>query len=249
MSKIKPDKLTPSIEKKITRDWAKWFPGMGIYKKRWLMRRVGPLLIGICLDRDSHGDQYKPCFHVHFLGKEFPSGEAHRDNQVVSLTLCSQLLTRRTQAPDSVKVRWHEERYHDAVERMKEQALLPLEGDVRLDQVLQAYQEYHRRAPMGKPSLSADVILMSDIIMLLAWCGRRDEAEQALNEVLTTVTVESGYRHPYGSREAFEAAMREAIDHPESIREQVEKQIERLGVGELPLSELLCDSQTRASNN
>jgi len=189
MSKTRPEKLTPAIEKKITQDWAREFPGMGIYKKRWLMRRVGPLLIGICLDRDSHGDQYKPCFHVFFLGCEWDGDEP-------ALTLWSPLRTRRTGASDAVKVRWHEERYRDAVERIEEQALLPLEGDVTLDQVLQAYQEYHRRMPWGKPTLAANVMLMCDVIMLLAWCGRRTEAEQALEEVLATATEERDYRHP-----------------------------------------------------
>ncbi len=34
--------------------------------------------------------------------------------------------------------------------------------------------------------------------------------------------------------------MREAIENPEVIRRQVVRQIERLGVGKLPVSELIC---------
>jgi hypothetical protein len=59
MTKTKPQKLTRAVEKRITEDWAREFTGMGVYKRRWLMRRVGPLLIGVSLDRDSHGDLYK----------------------------------------------------------------------------------------------------------------------------------------------------------------------------------------------
>ena len=234
MSTKERPKLTPPIEKKITQDWAREFPGMGIYKKRWLMRRAGPLLIGICLDRDSHGDLYKPVFHVFFLARNW-------NGKNPALTLYTELRTVRTNAPDDVEVRWHEKKYLDAVERMKRQSLLPLEGPVVLDQVLQAYREHHRRMPLGCASLTANVVLMSDVIMLLAWCGRREEAEQALEEVLATVTDESEYRHPYGSRQAFETAMREAIEHPETLREQVERQITRLGVEQLPVSELLCE--------
>ena len=233
MSKSKPEKLTRAVETRITKDWASEFPSMGVYKKRWLMRRVGPLLIGICLDRDSHGDLYKPSFHVFFLGYKW-------DDDRPALTLHEPLRTRRTRAPDAIRVRSHEEEYLDATQRMKEQALLPLEGPVTIDEVLDAYQKYHERAPMGKPTLAADVILMSDVIMLLAWCGRRSEAEEALQSVLEAVREESGYRHPYGSREEFEQAMREAIQHPETIRKQVERQITRLGVEQLPVSELLC---------
>jgi len=112
---------------------------------------------------------------------------------------------------------------------------------VTIDQVVGLYRSRLHPGPWGTPGPDGKVILMSDIIMLLAWCGRREEAERALEEVLATVTDESAYRHPYGSRQAFEAAMREAIEHPETIREQVEKQIERLGVRQLPVSELLCE--------
>lgn len=233
MTKMKPQKLTRAVEKRITEDWAREFPGMGAYKRRWLMRRVGPLLIGISLDRDSHGDLYKPSVHVFFLGRHWPASEP-------ALTLNESLRTSRTHAPDDVEVREHEEKYLDAVQRMKEQALLPLDGPVTLDEVLEAYRTHHERAPMGKPSLTSHVILMCDVILLLVWCGRTAEAERMLQEVLESVSDERSYRHPYGSREAFDRAMREAIEHPGTLREQVERQIERLGVQELPVSELLC---------
>ena len=197
------------------------------------MRRVGPLLIGISLDRDSHGDLYKPSFHVFFLGRRWPAPEP-------ALTLNEPLRTYRTHAPDDVEVREHNEKYLDAVQRMKEQALLPLDGPVTIEQVLEAYRKHHERAPMGMPSLTSNVILMCDLILLLVWCGRTAEAGRMLDEVLEAVPDERDYRHPYGSREAFERAMREAIAHPATLREQVERQIERLAVQELPVSELLC---------
>ena len=82
MSSKPPQRLTKSLEKSIAEDWRQHLTGLAVYQPRHLLRRVGPLHVGVCLDRDSLGDKYKPCFHVHFLGKEFPT---------VSLTLCTPL--------------------------------------------------------------------------------------------------------------------------------------------------------------
>lgn len=231
MKKSGPEKLTRAIEKKITQDWAKEFPGLAVYKPRWLLRRAGPLLVGICLDRDSHGDQYKPCFHVHFLGIESPC-------PVPVLTLDTVLRTPHTHAPDWVEVRWHEEKYLDAVVRMAEQSLLPLEGALTVDQVIAAYRRY-MQTPMGSNPQSM-VMLMCDVILLLCWCGRKAEAEAALNFVLARFHEDRAYRHRYGNQDAFEQAMRRAIEDPGTVQKVVESEVERLGVENLPVSELVC---------
>jgi len=53
-----PKVLTKSAEKQITEDWQREILSLGVYEPRWLLRRVGPLLVGICLDRDSGGTSY-----------------------------------------------------------------------------------------------------------------------------------------------------------------------------------------------
>ena len=92
-------KLTPAVKRKITLDWHDCFPEMGIYKPLHLLRRVGPLLIGILLERDRTADRYLPTFYVHNLAKHFP---------VITLTLASPLRTEKTFAPDKIKVSEHE---------------------------------------------------------------------------------------------------------------------------------------------
>ena len=114
-------KLTLTAKQQITEDWNRCFPEMGIYKPLHLLRRVGPVLIGILLERDSTKDRYLPTFHVHNLAKPFP---------VITLTLSEPLRTEITQAPDQIKVSQHESRFEEASERMDRQALLPLKGDV-----------------------------------------------------------------------------------------------------------------------
>ena len=105
-----------------------------------------------------------------------------------------------------------------------------------VEQVAQAYRS-QLHAPMRQRQLS---MLMSDVILLLCWCERTEQAEDVLQEVLAIPQEEAAYRHPYGNRQAFERAMRRAIENPEEVRAEVRVQIERLGVENLPVSELVC---------
>lgn len=216
--------LNPANEKQITDDWQREIPSLGIYKPRWLLRRVGPLLVGVCLDRDSGGDIYKPCFHVHFLGKAFAC---------VSLTLCTQLRSERSGGPSYVEVKWHEQKYKDAAARMIRQALLPLEGDLRLDQVIAAYRA-HMETPLGKRQAA---ILYRDMVLLSAWAGDQAGALKLLAQCLQ-LPDSAGFQH-VGGRVVFEAECRKLIDNPALIQQTVDAQIAALGVGNLPVSSLL----------
>jgi len=216
--------LTPAVEKQITEDWQREIPTLGVYEPRWLMRRAGPLLVGICLDRDSGGDRYKPTFHVHCLGREFPC---------VSLTLDTQLRSERSGGPDFIEVRWHEQKYRKAAARMVRQSLLPLEGDLRLGQVIDAYRR-HMVTPLAKRQ---PVLLYRDMILLLAWAGDPAGATDLLAECLPLADT-AGFQH-VGGRTVFEAETRRLIAQPSLINETVAAQIVALGVGQLPVSELL----------
>ena len=219
-----PVVLTRSNEKQITVDWQQEIPSLGIYAPRHLLRRVGPLLVGVSLDRDSSGEIYKPIFHVHCLGKEFPC---------VSLTLGSQLRSERSGGPSYVEVKWHEQKYKEAAARMVRQSLLPLEGDLSLGQVIDAYRRC-MATPMGKLQ---PVLLYRDMIILLAWGGDRAGATELLAECLQLGDTE-GFQH-VGGRIGFEDECRRLISQPTIIQDTVMAQIAALGVGELPVSQLL----------
>ena len=225
MSPLK--KLTKSFEKQITNDWHQELPSLGIYRPRRLLRRVGPLLVGIVLERDSGGDVYKPMFHVHCLGK--PS-------ETVSLMLFSQLRSDRSGGPDFVDLRWHEDKYMEAVKRMVRQSPLPLEGDLTIEQVLNAYRAY-LETPLGKRMAAH---LYTDMILLLVWAGRTSDATAIKDEALRTIVEENrGYQH-VGGREQFEPNMQKAIEDPESVRRVVDEQIEALSVSDLPVARLIA---------
>ena len=218
-----PKALTRPIQKRITDDWHAEIPSLGIYKPRWLLRRVGPLLEGICLDRDSGGTCYMPVFHVHFVGKEFPC---------VTLTLGTQLRSERSGGPDFVQVRWHEENYKEAAARMVRQSLLPLDGDLRLEQVNDAYRHYMASPPGRLQS----VLLYRDMILMSAWGGDQAGALKLLADCLQLEDT-AGFRH-VGERTAFETECRKLIEAPDLIRQTVESQIVALKVQKLPVSQL-----------
>ena len=240
--------LTRSNEKQITADWHRGIPSLGIYKPRWLLRRVGPLLSGICLERDSSGEIYKPIFHVHCLGKEAPA---------VFLTLMTQVRSERSGGPTYVEVKWHNKKYEEAAARMIRQALLPLEGDLALGQVLDAYRCY-MATPMGRLE---PVPLYQDMILLLAWAGNQPDALGLLEDCLeisdaprevpvnrlqggklvakdVRVIEDPAFGH-LGGRAAFEAECRKLIENPALIQQTVDSQISALGVDYLPVSKLI----------
>jgi hypothetical protein len=216
--------LTKANEKEITEDWRKEIPSLGVYAPRHLLRRVGPLLVGMCLDRDSSGEIYKPIFHVHFLGKEAPT---------VFLTLATQVQSDRSGGPTYVEVKWHGQKYKETAARMIRQSLLPLEGDLRLDHVIEAYRA-HLQTPLGKRQAA---ILYRDMIILSAWAGDRAGALRLLSECLQLPDT-AGFQH-VGGRESLEAECRKLIENPALIQQTVDSQIVALGVGNLPVSNLL----------
>jgi hypothetical protein len=219
-----PKTLTKSVEKKIIEDWQREIPSLGIYAPRQLLRRVGPLLVGICLERDSGGAKYKPTFHVHCLGREAPA---------VFLTLLTQLRSERSGGPDFVQVHWHEEKYKEAAARMVRQSLLPLAGDLRLDEVIAAYRTY-LPTPWGR---TYPVLLYRDMIILSAWGGYQAGAREFLAESLQ-ISDDAHFRH-VGGRAGFETECRQLIEQPDLIQQTVDSQIVALGVGNLPVCNLL----------
>ncbi len=218
-------KLTPQIKRQITRDWSIQLPGLGIYAPMQLLRRCGPLLIGVCLDRDSGNDGYRPTFHVHSLTKE------HRG---ISLTMCRRLLTLRTGAEDRISVIGHVQRHVEAAQRMTQQVLLPLSGPVTLQMVVDAYQAY-LQSPSGRWSVHH----LEDIITLLVACGRPNEAKHFLRETATAMASWPAFvvarMEPINS---WAEKMQRLIDRPDLVHQTVSEQAARLKVDKLPTTSL-----------
>lgn len=217
-------KLTPMIARAITSDWHIAIPSLAVYKPRWLLRRVGPLLVGVCLDRDSSGEIYKPKFHAHCL--------CHSQS-FIGLSLCKQLYNPRSGGPTFVALHVHNDRYRECASLMISQALLPLSGDLSFTQVERAYINYVNQ-PEG---WSQSLFLMRDLALMAAWSRLPQRAETLMRECLRI--PEDILFSPWGGRGEFYKACSRQIEDPSLIDQAVSNEIVAHGLGKLPASHLL----------
>lgn len=149
-------KISVAQAKNITKEWQSEFPSMGIYKPLHLLRRCGPIVVGLCLNRTSSGDIYKPTFHSHCLLRPFST---------ISLSLALQLKAANgTDAAISVK--FHESKLAESAAKMRALSLLPYEGDLTLTQFDNACTEWLRQQQTPYwPSV------LEDRVLLHAWAG------------------------------------------------------------------------------
>lgn len=153
-------KSGPATARRVTSDWASAFPEFAPWRPMHLLRRIGPVLQGICLDRSTSGDGYTPTAHVHALTREFPA---------ISLTL-SHRLERSSGQPETVLFSRHEDEFHDAVRTLNEQCRLSLSEPPSLDEIV---GEYHSAcSDRQEKGLPPAVLEMEDSILIAAAAGR-----------------------------------------------------------------------------
>jgi hypothetical protein len=220
-------KLTTAARRRITADWLKEFPDLGEYKPLWMLRRVGPLLEGIVLDRTSSNDEYRPTFHVHCLLKDFSD---------VTLTLAHPLLTERTRSPESVSVLYHDKRCVDAARTLERQSPLALAGDLRLSDVVEAYRRFAYR-----PGIHYDAhLLYADMAKLCAWFDDRDQASAVIAEGAAIVEGwPLAIRSEIGGVESWRSQLENAVADRKGQRELMDRQVQELELQKLPVASMI----------
>lgn len=219
------EKLTASARRHITSDWSSCFPDLGVLCPLVLLRRAGPLLQGITLNRDSSNAVYRPTFHVHSLMKESP---------VITMVLAQELRSRKTGAPESIPVRRHAEKYVDAAKRLAAQAPMPLSGALTTSDVLEAYDAYLAQYPkMFHPEL------LEDVVALLVWSGRVSDALQALERAADVVAAwPADVLERLGGAESWRDGVWGRVGDRSRLSACVQAQIEAHSVQRLPTVEL-----------
>ena len=157
-------KLTLQIKKQITQDWLKLFPEMVVYKPMWLIKRNGPLLVGVCLERVLGNTAYCPVIHIHNLCR--PKG-------FISLTLWNPLQNKRGTYYQTINVKSHTSSFEDAGKRLRQQSIFPISEKLTLSEILLAYQKY---LMLNMQDSKYPIFIYEDIISLRVWCGKRREA-------------------------------------------------------------------------
>jgi hypothetical protein len=204
--------MNASEVRRIVNDWHRELPGFSVYKPRHLLRRIGPLLMGVLLERDSGGQSYQPVFHVHCLAVEAP---------VIFLTMFSELRTERTKAPESIQCRFHDQLYLNAVERFKRQTPLPLLGTLSVDQVVTAYE-----AEIRNPERRGTVeVCYVEMMAVLVWCGQGERAREVLERWRRSNRGIFGWTKQDCSKEY--AQCEEWMRDPAIIRRTVESEIKK----------------------
>ena len=208
----------------ITRDWKGEFPGLKIERPLSLLRRVGPLLVGVYLDRFST-TSYRPTFYVHFLGNS---------EDGLSLTMRTEFTPTPEMEVPVIEVSAHKRFYKEAARLLREAAPLSIEGPLTVKEVLEAYRTFSRTCK-GESQLAN---LYQDAIKLATCYGFTDEAKGLLGEIMERTEGDRKFYH-HGGREAYIERMREAIGNPGKIWQTLDEEIIRHKVEKIPFEEFV----------
>jgi hypothetical protein len=226
--KFEKPKTPPSFRKVILRDWHECIPTLIIRKPMAISRRAGPLLISIGFDVRGDREYYMQGFCAHNLSNPL---------DFLAAALDTPLRTIRTNAPDFLTVRGHEkEDYLEAAERMKKQALLPLEGPISLQMIIKAYKAY---VAAGN---SVSIRVVQDPALIAAWAGQNELAKDALEWGYKEFATWPELSHErQGGLNMWYKAMQEKIANPEKLRQIAEEQAIFHKVDHIPMEELIID--------
>jgi hypothetical protein len=216
-------KITAAQAKSITQDWQNHFPSLGVYKPLHLLRRCGPLLVGLCLNRSSSGDIYKPTFHCHCLLRQFPT---------VTLSLAVQL-TAPNGSDAAISTKFHAAKLPYAAAKMRDLALLPLDANFGLSAFDAACTQWLRQQPTPYwPTV------MEERVLLNAWVGKDytkalGDAEAALKSWPSFVTDKIGGVTAWLSR------VEQVAGNRDGLASVLASEIEVHGVAKLPAGDLV----------
>jgi hypothetical protein len=208
--------------KKITEDWHSVFPELGIHEPMHLLRRCGPLLVGICLQRRS-GEEYLPATHICCLA---------RGSSFIYLGLRQELRTLRTHAQDPIPIKWHDKKWREAAERLTHQSLLPLTGPLSLDQLIHAFKEY----PKTDDAMSHEPDIYRDWLLTLAWAGREEDVQRVLAEAERDMATwpDRIFLYEEGGLSGWLRRVREETSDPDRLGRIVEEELVKLKAEHLP---------------
>lgn len=221
--------LSAVAKRHITEDWKRSLPNLGIYKPMWLLKRNGPLLMGVILDRTRSNDAYIPIFHVHNLLWPSPF-------LVLSLALrvpneLQPRLERR------IRVDQHDLEFASIVGILK--GLVPevAGSDVSISNVLRMHGEFllqKRDFALARHCVG----VFTDVILLSFWAGYADYARQSLNDA---TEIMKSWNAPAINVPSWRSAVEAQLDRSR-LEETLAEEIRKLKLEHLPAYELLSDA-------
>lgn len=222
------EKFSRTDKNRVCGDWMKAFPAMGRYRPMWLLKRNGPILVGICLDGNRDNTAYRIIPHIHNLAR--PTG-------FVSLQLRYPLINKRGTYREELTVKSHDKEFSDATERLKKQTLFPLSEELSLSNILSACDRY-----VGlNLAVETPIFIYEDVISLLVWCGDPVEATRRLAEYVRIMSDwEERIFERDGGRNACFDRLYEIIERPKQQEYICDQQLELLRLKKIPDYGLIC---------
>ncbi|MGW0131587.1 hypothetical protein [Streptomyces sp. NPDC003299] len=208
-------KVSSATVKRVTMDWARIYEGFDVWRPLRLMRRIGPVLQGVTLDRSTSGDAYFPTAHIHALTREFP---------VVSLTLGQRLVT-TSGVQETVKFATHTEDYLDASRRLAEQARLSLTAPPSMEEIVGELHAFAvAQQELGAPPAINEI---EDSVLISSVHGNWELTEQGLQLARILLDQWPNQRLPldFPGKEGWISALTEKASNPDRLRATVEDQI------------------------
>ncbi|MDC6167876.1 hypothetical protein [Paucibacter sp. XJ19-41] len=228
----KPGILSVSTSREITNDWRESFPLLGIYKSMWLLKRHGPLLMGIALDRTRSNDVYLPTFHVHNLLVPAPA---------ILLSLVYPVPDmRQVKLPRQIKVLRHADDYLSAVAFLK-QAVPDLDASVlSWRRLVQLHSDFIRQKRDYAIAKSCSRLFL-DVILLAYWCGHEDYARHCEAEAVRLMKD----WNPSVDVAAWQTSLHGLLDRG-VMQRTLDSEISRHKLAHLPVCELSGDGEAEA---
>lgn len=216
------DKFKKKDREKILSDWRSCVPAMRSDRSMSLMKRNGPMIVGLYLQEDRANTSYQIIPYVHNLTRPTSS---------VTLTLYYPLRNRRDTYHESLTLKSHEREFPGASKRLHGQTLFPLEESLSLMEITRAYETYISRGL----SMSMPTFLYEDIISLFAWFGRLREAEKRITQYTAIMGDwdDSSFRH-VGGKSAFFDRLTNIVQNPAGLHQTYEEQLETLRLARIP---------------
>lgn len=204
-------KYDGKMKKVVTKDWEGMFPSLRTLKPTRLIRRNGPLLVGICLESGSDPEAYTPIAHFHNLCESFST---------ISLGLAGRVLNYKG-LPVSIKVKNHTELYEEYANKVKWEFPYTVKNNIDFNEFVIATQKYitGRTIPFQHAPYS-------DIITIAAYLGKKDYAIEAL-ENFSAIISEWPERafNIIGSVEKWRNGLVELVNNAEQLHKTVEQEI------------------------
>jgi len=208
--------------RRITKDWSNLLPWFDIWRPMHLLRRIGPVLQGVCLERSRSGPYYFATSHVHALTRDFP---------VISLSLSHRVLGPSGQ-PEHIAI--SETGLADLANRLAEQTIHSIREDPpSVDEIVVAY---HVTAIDRQRTGQAPAVLeMEDSINTAAVSGQAELVEEGLRVATQLAGAWAKPRLPlwWTTPEEWLDGLRRKAGNVSALTATVDEQIAKHKVGKV----------------